>query len=255
MPIPADFPPETRSIIRTLEAQQSTYLFRPDEATARTMAEKTFVGLIGPTGVGKSVLTNKILELAPEFEPFGTTTTRPRRPGEDPANYVTADEGVTHQSMRALIEKGELVNYSVNKTGHLYGTAPENIGAYALGPILSDSVEPLMSAGFNEFAAVFVMAEGGIYQQRLEKERVHFGDIKKRLEEAMTSIAFARMNMAENWLSFVNTGTTPQDLFKAADDVIRTARQHTHPIYTHQYIHGMLNGMETAVQNVDRQLG
>lgn len=219
------------------------------------MAEKTFVGLIGPTGVGKSVLTNKILELAPEFEPFGTTTTRSRRTGEDPASYITADEGVTHESMHAAIAEGKLVNYSVNKTGHIYGTAPENIGTYALGPILSDSVEPLMNAGFNEFAAVFVMAHGDIYQQRLEHERLHFPDIKKRLEEAMASIAFARMNMAENWLSFVNTGTTPTELFKAADDVIRTARQHTHPIYTQQYVQGMLNGMETAVQNVNRQLG
>lgn len=249
---PGELSPLDREIAVALRLKQPDYHFEPLDNYSE-LSDKTFVATIGPTGSGKSTLTDEVIRLAPEFKPNGTRTTRARRPA-DPANFKTANEGVTHQSMNDDIINRKLVNYSVFDTGHIYGTAPEDIAEYAIGPILSDSIDNLMSAGFKDFIPVFTVARGALYQQRLEQERLHFPDIRQRLVEAMGSIAFARLNVDASWLSFVDTGNSPEELKAAAEDVIRTVYQRTHPIMTTSRKLQLLDEMEKAVQNVGRQL-
>lgn len=217
------------------------------------LSEKVFVATIGPTGSGKSTLTDEVIHLAPEFAPIGTTTTRARR-ASDPVNYRTANEGVTHESMYRDVLDQKLVNFSVFDTDHIYGTAPEDIHDYAIGPILSDSVENLWTAGFKGFYPVFLVARGALYQRRLEQERLSFPDISKRLNEAMGSLAFARMNVGESWLNFIDTGDSAAELTAAAHDVIKISQQGTHPIMTTPAKLALLTEMEKAVQNVHSQL-
>ncbi|MDB5179982.1 MAG: hypothetical protein JWN12_614 [Candidatus Saccharibacteria bacterium] len=250
---PGELSPLDREIAVSLRAKQPNYRFEPFDNYSE-LGGKTFVATIGPTGSGKSTLTDAVIRLAPEFTPNGTRTTRARKP-TDPENFKTANDGVTHQSMNEDIINRKLVNYSVFDTGHIYGTAPEDIGEYAIGPILSDSIENLSTAGFKGFYPVFTVARGALYQQRLEKERLPFPDIAKRLVEAMTSLAFARMNVEESWLNFVDTGESPEELNVAAWDVIKTSQQGTHPIMTTERKLQLLTEMENAVQNVGRQLG
>jgi len=149
---------------------------------------------------------------------------------------------------------GKLVNYSVFDTNHIYGTAPEDIGEYAIGPILSDSIDNLMTAGFKDFYPVFVVARGEVYQKRLEQERMHFPDIAKRLVEAMGSLAFARMNVDAPWLNFVDTGDSDKEKEDAARDIIRTVNHNTHPIMTLGRKLQLITEMENAVQNIGSQL-
>jgi len=239
-------------IAYALRAKQPDYHFEPLDNYSE-LSDKTFVATIGPTGSGKSMLTDEVIRLAPEFKPNGTRTTRARRPN-DPDTFKTANEGITHLSMNQAVIDRKLVNYSVFDNDHVYGTAPEDIAEYTIGPILSDSIDNLMSAGFKDFIPVFTVVRGALYQQRLERERLPFPDIRERLVEAMGSLMFARLNVEAPWLSFVNTGNTPEELEAAAHDVIRTVYQRTHPIMMTQHKLQLLDEMEKAVQNVGRQL-
>lgn len=250
---PGELSPLDREIAVSLRAKQPDYRFEPLENYSE-LSGKTFVATIGPTGSGKSTLTDAVISLAPEFTPNGTRTTRARRPA-DPENFRTANEGITHTSINQDIIDRKLVNYSVFDTGHIYGTAPEDIGEFAIGPILSDSVDNLMTAGFYDFYPIFVVARGALYQRRLEQERMHMPDISKRLVEAMGSLTFARLNVDAPWLSFVDTGDTPEELNGAAQDIVRTVYQRTHPLMSTGRKLQLLSEMENAVQNVGRQLG
>ena len=245
--------PSDRHIAQTLRVLQPYYRFEASNDASR-LDSKTFVATIGPTGSGKSTLTDEVIRLAPEFAPNGTRTTRPRRPGVDPENFKTADEGITHATMYRDILDHTLVNFSVFDTDHIYGTAPEDISEYAIGPILSDSIENLCTAGFKGFYPVFTVVRGALYQRRLEQERLSFPDIRKRLTEAMASLAFARLNVEEPWLSFIDTGNTPEELETAARDVIAISQQGTHPFMTTRNKLHLIGEMESAVQNVRLQL-
>ncbi|HEY8992898.1 MAG TPA: hypothetical protein VIM37_03565 [Candidatus Microsaccharimonas sp.] len=250
---PGEVSPLDRQIAFSLRVKQPNYRFEPLDSYS-ILSAKTFVAPIGPTGSGKSTLTDAVIRLAPEFIPIGTRTTRARRPS-DPDNFKTADEGITHQSMNEDVINRRLVNYSVFDTDHIYGTAPEDISEYAIGPILSDSIDNLMTAGFKDFIPTFVIARGALYQSRLEKERLQFPDIKKRLNEAMGSLLFARMNADAPWLNFVDTGNSAEELDAAANDIIRITYQRTHPIMTTEHKLQLIGEMEDAVQNVKGQLG
>lgn len=133
-------------------------------------------------------------------------------------------------------------------------TTLENIDTYAIGPIDSDSIEDLATAGFKNFCPVFVVVRGDTYQERLEKERMHLPDIRSRLSDAMGSLLFARMNVEASWFDFVETGESDETLNTAADDIIRSAYHHTRSHMTTDYKLQLLEEMENAVQNVHRQL-
>lgn len=254
----AESPQVVQEIITSLRKKQPLYRYEPLENGLKLnysdLNDKTLIAVIGPTGVGKSTLTDEVLRLDSDIRPIGTTTTRERRPS-DPIEFKTANEGVTHMSMNQAIIEGVMVNYSVNDTGHVYGTMPEDFhGEHNIGPILSDSIDNLMTAGFKEFSPIFVAARGLVYQQRLEKERLDFPDISKRLVEAMGSITFARMNADASWLSFIDTGNSPESLHSAASDVVRIAHQNTHPVMLLNHRLMLLDEMETAVHAVARQV-
>jgi len=207
---PGEVSPLDREIAASLRAEQPQYRFEPLDSYPE-LGDKTFIATIGPTGSGKSTLTDAVIDLAPEFT-------------------------------------------FVFDTDDAYGTAPEDIGEYTIGPILGDSVEDFMTAGFKRFYPIFTVVRGGLYQQRLEKERMQLPDIRNRLAEAMGSLTFARLNVDAPWMSFIDTGDSEEELRSAAKDVIRIAYQNTHPVMTVQRKLQLLGEMESAVQNVARQL-
>lgn len=250
---PGELSPLDQEIAHILREKQSDYRFEPLDNYSE-LSSKTFVATIGPSESGKTVLTNEVLRLAPEFSAIGTTTTRARKSG-DPANFKTANEGVSYTTFNEDVINRKLVNYSIFDTGHAYGTAPEDIGEFAIGPILSDSIDNLSSAGFRDFYPVFVVARGALYQRRLEQNRINDPDIGKRLVEGLGSLAFAKRNVEEPWLHFVDTGDTPEELEAAAMAIIRTIHQGTQPIISTPHKLQLITEMETAIQNVGHQLG
>lgn len=87
------------------------------------MAKGKLVLIIGPSGVGKSVILTSLRERHPEFHFPKSATTRKRREheGSDLYRFVTEEEFDT------LEEKGKLLEWAVVHGGARYGTLKEEI--------------------------------------------------------------------------------------------------------------------------------
>ncbi len=86
--------------------------------------------LIGPSGVGKSVILKKLRAAHPEIHFPRSATTRPRREGEGDDLY----QFVTEKDFDELEQNGQLLEWAVVHGGARYGT-------------LLDEIVPLIEAG------------------------------------------------------------------------------------------------------------
>jgi len=79
--------------------------------------------IIGPSGVGKSVVLKALHKRCPELHVPRSATTRTRRPGEgeDLYRFVTAEE------FDVLIEQGKVLEWARVHEGDRYGTLVEEI--------------------------------------------------------------------------------------------------------------------------------
>ncbi len=82
-----------------------------------------FILIIGPSGVGKSVILKALKKRHPEIVFPRSATTRPRRSGEGDDLY----RFVSEEEFDALIERGELLEWAVVHGGARYGTLAEEI--------------------------------------------------------------------------------------------------------------------------------
>jgi len=91
-----------------------------------TTSPGRLVLIIGPSGVGKSVILQALRELHPEMRFPRSATTRERREGEgdDLYRFVTAEE------FDALEEQNQLIEWAVVHGGARYGTLVEEIVPY-----------------------------------------------------------------------------------------------------------------------------
>ena len=153
--------------------------------------EKTMTTLIAATGVGKSTINKRLLELATKQsidagEP-GTETTRPRR-ADDGDSYRT---DVSHDEMISKIENAEYPNWSVTPSGHIYATPPESLKAeYNFLPCLPSSLPMLRRAGFKAINAFYIVTTAAAWDSQIE-DRKNLADFPGRIEEAKSSLEFA----------------------------------------------------------------
>lgn len=192
-----------------LQARLERQIERRDEYRyeGADVNDKTFVGVIAPSAVGKSTVITEILRQCAErgidAAEVGSITTRERRPdGSDPANYRTATEGITHEGLIHQIERGELINWSYFATGDLYATDAASYPAkYNFLPLQPDSLEMLKKAGFRVLVAVYLTAPTEEWKERLTERR---GDPKfrGRVVEAISSLEFAKAHL--DTLSIIN---------------------------------------------------
>lgn len=167
-----------------------------NESVRAMLSEKSFTGIAGPFGIGKSTVTEEVLRVEPGIQPILTTTTRHRKP-EDPAGFKTADEGVTFATFRDAVRSGELVNFSVIPGADIYGTYPEDFPAkHTIGPFLPTSIEHITKAGFEHHNFVYLVTAGELWldyvtrtRQGLPKDRFN-----ARVNESLSSIDFALSN-------------------------------------------------------------
>jgi len=254
MTTPAESLHTIPEIVTALRHNQPYYRF--DAATQ--LQDKTAIGLIGPTGIGKTTLSNEVARIDTDITTINTTTTRRRR-SDDPERFKTANEGVTYQSMYRSILERKLVNYSVNDDDHIYGTSPADFGGeFAIGPMSSDSVDNLMTAGFRDFFPVVMVAEPDVYRQRLqwriEQRQEPAEHLEKHLHDSLATLAFARMNFDAQWLSFIDSGDSQEGLEQAARDVTKIAYQRTLPIMTYERRLQLLDDMQQTITDVKGQL-
>jgi len=79
--------------------------------------------IIGPSGVGKSVILKALKENHPDLHFPRSATTRERREGEGDELYRFVDEGEFDQ----LIEDGDILEWAVVHGGARYGTLADEI--------------------------------------------------------------------------------------------------------------------------------
>ena len=93
------------------------------DAVRYTHMKGRFILIIGPSGVGKSVILKALKERHPEIVFPRSATTRPRRPGENDELY----RFVSEEEFDVLIERGALLEWAVVHGGARYGTLTEEI--------------------------------------------------------------------------------------------------------------------------------
>lgn len=226
-----------------LDEQRDEYHY----SGSQNLYEKTLARLVAPTAVGKSTIINRVLGIAKEegidAGEVGTITTRSRRPN-DPPNYQTAEDGITHEMMIERIENKELVSWSLFKTGHIYATDYDSYPArYNFLPCLPDSLSMQDKAGFGAVRTFYVVTSvEAWYEQLQERIGPGFGD---RLEEAMSSLEFSQRK--EELHKFVSLPGN-SCLSRTAERVLN----HTINGNATSMVHGMIYGpMELYVKDND----
>ncbi|MDD5040861.1 MAG: hypothetical protein PHX87_01780 [Candidatus Peribacteraceae bacterium] len=91
--------------------------------TPSSAASGTLVLVIGPSGVGKSVVLRKLKKLHPEFVFPRSATTRQRRSGEGDDLYRFVTDGVFDQ----LVSQAKVLEWATVHGGARYGTLEEEI--------------------------------------------------------------------------------------------------------------------------------
>ena len=85
--------------------------------------EGCLITFIGPSGVGKSVILNRLIERYPELINRSiSTTTRKKRPNEDDSDFYFK----TKKEFLEMINNGEFLEYN-DYVGNYYGTSFESI--------------------------------------------------------------------------------------------------------------------------------
>jgi guanylate kinase len=87
------------------------------------MATGKLVLIIGPSGVGKSVILKKLRAKHPEFHFPRSATTRERRPGEGEDLY----HFLSDTDFDALLAAGKVLEWAVVHAGARYGTLSDEI--------------------------------------------------------------------------------------------------------------------------------
>lgn len=178
--------------LKRLEEEWHDYRCRRDiPVNGVLIGEKTMTSLIAATGVGKSTITTRLLELAEvrgiSAVEAGTETTRPHRP-DDNATYRT---NVPIDEMVSRIEAGEYTNWSITPSRHIYATPIESLTAeHNFLPCLPASFEMLRNAGFKALNAFYIVTPADAWDKQIEA-RKGLKDFPGRIVEAQDSLEFA----------------------------------------------------------------
>lgn len=225
---------ELQQRLDKLATERDNYECSDNEANKN----KRVIALLGPSAVGKSRLIRACLDRAFDWgihsvAEAGTSTTRPGRPGGDPENYHT---DIPMEEMIELIEQGKLVNWSPNKTGHIYGTLPEDFPAeYNFMACLPDSVPMLRRAGFAAVHAIYIVTAADAWEEQLasrlytpetidlpESQRRYHPEAAGRIEEAIQSLEYGK---TEHGIIRISNTPGEEHLTTTADAILEVSRE------------------------------
>lgn len=201
-------------------------IYEPGESVHAKVGTKSFTGVIGPFGIGKTTIVDEALRLEPSLAPINTTTTRQRKSG-DPSGFTTAEDGITFTFFREAVKNRQLVNYSVIPDVDIYGTFPEDFPAeYTIGPFLPAGIRHIEKARFKSHRFIYLVASGELWREFIEKSRRGMPDkeFQARAHEALDSIRFAERN--SELFDFVENTGGPDGLARTAYKVAQLALFH-----------------------------
>lgn len=161
--------------------------YRPAPASLERVKNISLLIIIGPSGVGKTSLINK---LGLPYVPSDTTREpRPReKEGEDFYFLEDYDKVVTD------IETGDFVQIAVGPAGDFYATRASSYpeSGLAVMPIVSDVVPIFRQLGFKKTISAFIVPPS--YEEWMRRMKTHpitQEQLTRRLAEAKRSLNFA----------------------------------------------------------------
>ncbi|HYH74441.1 MAG TPA: hypothetical protein VD735_00610 [Candidatus Saccharimonadales bacterium] len=165
--------------------------YTPNKEVLSYLGKVYFVGVVGPTAVGKSTLIDRALQRDKHgLHLVRSTTSRNPRAGEE--------DGVdmhfrSRQDMERRIDRQEYVTV-VSVFDNLYATAPEDYASEGISvmPLIADAVPVFQEVPFQMFRTVFVLPPSAEeWQNRIRERRMPDEQLQKRLDEATSSLEYA----------------------------------------------------------------
>lgn len=154
------------------------------EVVARLSAVE-LVALVGPTGVGKTTIMNKL-----ELPYVPSDVTRLAREGEkDGHEYFFRTD---YFDMLNDIKNGEYVQFLVSHSGEFYGTRASSYpdGGVATMAVVASAIPEFRRLGFKKVTPIYIMPPGYTeWMKRIGTGRV--GDFSDRMKEAAESLPIA----------------------------------------------------------------
>lgn len=175
---------EKSDFIKWAEKLQSSY--EPSEKTKKQLAQVDLLAIVGPTGVGKSTIINKL------GVPYVMSdVSRTMRPDEkNNRNYYFRTD---YLNIIQEIKNGEYVQFLVSKYGEFYGTRLSSYPAegYCTMAIIAQVMPDFRKLGFRSIKSVYVMPPSYVEWMR-RIGGVRSDDLLGRISEARQSILLAQ---------------------------------------------------------------
>lgn len=171
------------AFIRRVRQIGPTYF--SNNAAKEQLAHVELLAIVGPTGAGKTTITDKL-----GLPIVKSDVTREQRPDERHSDtYIFRSD---YQQMETEIESGEYVQFVVSASDEFYGTRivsyPQS-GVCTM-PVAAGAIPSFKLLGFKKLTIVYIMPPGYIeWMKRIGQLRA--SDLSKRMDEAMVSLRTA----------------------------------------------------------------
>lgn len=156
--------------------------------------------IIGPSGVGKSVILKQLRERHPEFHIPRSATTRARREGESADLY----HFVSDEAFNALIEDDKILEWAIVHSGARYGTMYDEIVPFVEhGKIVVREVDvqgfvsiqnhPIFKDGQHRLQSIFILPESEeqLIDHIRKRSEMSDDELKRRLESMHKELSYA----------------------------------------------------------------
>lgn len=186
-----------------------------------SLASKTLIMIVGPTGIGKSVLMNQVCALDPRFKRTRSFTTRGPRENDEKNQYFY----LTPEQLDEHLGNGDVItDVMFPGTDFHYGTLTESYaGDFNLLDTLANSVSTYRSLPFYQTITVSLTTDPTAWASWLNARLPEHDENRiKRLEEARISVNWSLAQTDNHyWLT-----NTPGDLTTPAQQLIQIATGH-----------------------------
>ena len=175
-------------------ARDAMVSYQASQAVSQQMSQIDLIALVGPTGVGKTTIIEKL-----EIPYVLSDVTRQPREGEkDGHEYFFRSD---YFDMLEEVRRGEYVQFLVARNGEFYGTRAINYpksGSVTMA-VLANALPAFRKLGFRKVIPIYILPPSYIeWMHRIGSSRS--GDIGARMIEARESLPMALSDPTYNFV-------------------------------------------------------